>query len=85
MAQSSFFHFLNILNSLEKYDIYINAYKFCLIAIVTSCLYYGLHALSVNIALIFDWNCPQKYEFETYCNVALKELQKHKVQCEILA
>jgi len=44
-----------------------------------------LHALNVNIALIFDWKFPRKYKFETYCNVALKELQKHKIQCEILA
>jgi hypothetical protein len=33
-----------------------------------------LHALNVNIALIFDCKFPQKYEFETYCNVVIKEI-----------
>jgi hypothetical protein len=35
-----FFHFLDILKSFDRCDICINTYKFCLIAIVTSCLYY---------------------------------------------
>jgi hypothetical protein len=59
------FHFLDIKKKFNRCDICINTYKFCLIAIITSCLYYLLHALNVNIVLIlcgnFHWNTSLKH------------------------
>jgi hypothetical protein len=55
------FHFLDILKSFDKCDTCINTYKFCLIAIVTPCLYY-VYMLDYEHCISILWKFSLKIQ-----------------------
>jgi hypothetical protein len=81
------FQFLSILKSFDRCDIlhqYIQVLSYCncnLMFVCFACLdcEYGINILYNFFLKIRVWNILQ------CCIIALKELHKHKVQCELLA
>jgi hypothetical protein len=82
-----FFHFLDILKSFDKCDTYINTYQkrkllqlWPHVCIMFRCFEFE-HC--INILLKFSLKI-QVWNILWCCIIALKELQKHKVQFEYL-